>query len=148
MIQELAYLVLITLVPWVELRGSIPYGISTGLNPFVVLIICVAANILLLFPTFLFLDHFFRFVRHWKIVGRVVNRVQKKAVRYVDRWGFLGLMVFVMIPWPGTGAYSGALAAYLLGVPRDKALKAISLGVVIAGVIVTFASIGFKALLL
>lgn len=148
MTSELLHLVLITLVPWIELRGSIPYGIGLGLDPFVVFLVCVFTNILLLFPTFFFLDHFFRFIKHWGLVGRVVSKVQRKASRYVDRWGFLGLTVFVMIPWPGTGAYSGALAAYLLGVPRKKAFKAITAGVFIAGVLVTLASIGFKVLLL
>lgn len=148
MMDELLYLVLLTLVPWIELRGSIPYGIGIELNPVLVFVVCVITNVLLLFPTFFFLDHFFRFVKHWRIVRNMVDRVQKKASRYVDRWGFIGLMIFVMIPWPGTGAYSGALAAYLLGIPRENAFKAISAGVLIAGVLVTVASLGFKVLLL
>lgn len=148
MMFEFLYLILITLVPWIELRGSIPYGISLGLDPLIVFLVCVSTNVLLLFPTFFFLEHFFSFVKHWRIVEKLVNKTQRKASHYVNRWGFLGLVLFVLIPWPGTGAYSGAMAAYLLGIPKKEAFKAITLGVFIAGVLVTLASLGFKALLL
>ncbi|HIB85266.1 MAG TPA: ligand-binding protein SH3, partial [Chromatiaceae bacterium] len=56
---------------------------------------------------------------------------------YIDKYGFWGLMVFVMIPLPVTGAYTGSFAAWIFGVKRRKAFLAVSLGVLIAGVIVT-----------
>ena len=118
MFSEFLQLFFLTLVPWIELRGSIPYGIALGLNPILVLLFCIVVNILLLLPLFFFLDHLFPFIRHWAIIDKIVMRVQTKSEKYVDRWGFVGLALFVGVPLPGSGVYSGALAAYLLGIPK------------------------------
>ena len=148
MFSEFLQLFFLTLVPWIELRGSIPYGIALGLNPILVLLFCIVVNILLLLPLFFFLDHLFPFIRHWAIIDKIVMRVQAKSEKYVDRWGFVGLALFVGVPLPGSGVYSGALAAYLLGIPKKKAFQAIVLGVAIAGVVVFLGSLLIKSTLL
>lgn len=140
MFDNFVYMLFLTLVPWIELRGSIPYGIYAGFDPILVLFSCVLVNILLLFPVFLFLDYVFPLIRNWKIADIVVRRTRKKSQKYVEKWGFLGLAIVVGIPLPGTGAYTGALAAHLFGFERKKAFQAISLGVMMAGIIILFLS--------
>ncbi|MCD4739800.1 small multi-drug export protein [archaeon] len=137
----------LTLVPWIELRGSIPYGITQGFDPLLVFVSCVATNILIMIPTFAFLDHIFPLIKHWKIVDILVKRTQKKSEKYVEKWGFLGLAIMVAIPLPFTGAYTGALAAKLFGYKKRQALSAISVGVIVAGILVLTISLFFKELI-
>lgn len=148
MLDAFLEMLLLTLVPWIELRGSIPYGIAHGLDPFIVFACCVTMNILLLLPLFVFLDHVFPLIQHWKLVDVIVKRTRRKSKKYVERWGFLGLVILVAIPLPGTGAYTGSLAAKLFGFKKAQAFEAISLGVAIAGVIVLLVSLFFREVLL
>jgi uncharacterized membrane protein len=138
------WVLLITCIPWVELRGSIPYAIiKLGLNPLLVLLSTVAVNIAIIYPAFVFLDWFFDLMR--KTPLRVfIDSTQRKARPYVDRYGLLGLALFVAVPLPGTGAYSGSLAAHLFGVKNRRAFLSISLGVAAAGVAVTLISTVFR----
>ncbi len=148
-------LIFITLLPYVELRGSIPVGIlGLGLEPGTVFAICTLVNVLLIPPIFLLLDFAFERVFripwfHRHIRGKVES-VRRSSKRRIERYGLLGLMAFVAIPLPGTGAYTGCLAAYLLDMERGRASGAVALGVVVAGVLVTLASMGvfsaFKSL--
>ena len=135
--SELLYLVFITLLPWIELRGSIPYGIFiAGLDPFLVLAIAVIVNILLGISTFWVLDFVFPFFESKAFVKKRLEKLRSKAKPLVDKYGFFGLMFFVAIPFPGTGAYSGVLVAKILAMNRSKAFLSIALGVLIAGIIV------------
>ncbi len=140
-------LIFLTALPYIELRGGIPLGIGLGMDPLWVFIVCTLANILIIFPIFLFLDlafeRFFRIGWIQRHVADKVESVRRSGKRAVDRYGFPGLAAFVAIPLPGTGAYAGCLAAYLLGMDRRKAEMAIGLGVVGAAIMVTFASLGF-----
>ena len=138
------YVLLITMIPWIELRGSIPAGILLGLNPVTVLIVALAANILVIYPAFIFLDFFFKLMEKIPFMNCIINKTQRKVRPYVDKYGFIGLMLFVGVPLPGTGAYSGALAAHILGVKNKKAFLAIAAGVAIAGVLVTLMATVFK----
>lgn len=148
-------LIFITLLPYIELRGSIPVGIlGLGLEPGTVFAICTAVNVLLIPPIFLLLDFAFERVFripwfHRHIRGKVES-VRRSSKRRIDRYGLLGLMAFVAIPLPGTGAYTGCLAAFLLDMERKTAGAAVALGVVVAGTLVTLASMGvfsaFKSL--
>ena len=71
--------------------------------------------------------------------GRFIERVRRKAHPHILKYGYLGLTLFVAVPLPVTGAYTGTLAAWLFGMERKKAFLALSLGVVMAGIIVTAA---------
>ena len=141
--DKILQLVILTLTPFMELRASIPAGIAMHYNPIAVFGITVAANIFLIYPIFFFLDHIFPHVEHWSISQKILNRTRERSKKYVDKYGMLGLALFVAIPLPGSGAYSGALAAYILNIPRVKAMHSIALGVLIAGLLVTLASVGF-----
>jgi uncharacterized membrane protein len=154
-INPLIALILLTFFPFLELRASIPYGILVlKMNWIVVFFICVASNIILGVMVYFFLDkimHLFLKVRVIaKLYSRYVERVQKKIHKHVERYGEFAVAAFIGVPLPGSGVYSGALAAYLIGLGYRKFIIANIIGVVIAGIIVTALTLsgtGFLAFL-
>lgn len=142
-LDNIIYLIIITILPWIELRGSIPLGIlAYGMDPLLVFAICVIANILLIIPAFIILHFVFEWLSTKKFAARPLQKLHSKSKKYIDKYGFLGLIVFVAIPLPGTGAYAGSFVAHLFDIEKKRAFIAIALGVIIAGIIVTAASIG------
>ncbi|MDQ7849120.1 MAG: small multi-drug export protein [Armatimonadota bacterium] len=143
-LRHLLWLVGVSLVPGVELRGSIPLGVGLGLHPLLVFGITVAANCALIPPWFLTLDLFYdRVLSRWSWFRRLmVERVRLRGGGLVHRYGLVGLALFVGVPLPGTGAYSGVALAWLLGVERRGATLAIVAGVLLAGAAVTLAATG------
>lgn len=137
---------LLSLVPTFESRYTIPLIIAlTDIHPAFVLATCVALNILVVPIVFLGLDLFIpplnrRYGRIRSLLGWFSRR------GYGRRWGLLGLAVFVMVPVPITGAYTGTLIAYLLGMKRGRAALAIAAGVIAAGVLVTLVTLGIISL--
>lgn len=133
---------LVSLVPAVELRGSIPLALAlSDIRPLFVFLICVALNLLVIPLTFKGMDLFAPpLIRRSKRIASIFAWFLRRG--YGRKWGLVGLAVFVGIPLPVTGAYTGTLIAYLLGMKRGQAALAIALGVVIAGVIVTLAALG------
>ena len=142
-------LAVITLVPALELRASIPYGIFAGYFWPYVVSVCVIANIVLGVLVFIFLDRFVHLFLRWRLLARLydyyVARTQRKIQRHVERWGELGVAVFIGIPLPGSGVYTGALAAYVLGMSCRKFIVADIIGVVIAATVVTVACLFFES---
>lgn len=143
--NEILRVILITLLPFLELRASIPYGVfNTDLSLFTIFITAVITNIILAKIIFIFLNKlahlFLRIESVSKIYNRLVLRVQKKVHPYVEKYGVIGLALFIGIPLPGSGVYSGALGAYLLGFSYKDFFKAAIIGVLIAGVLVLLAS--------
>jgi uncharacterized membrane protein len=158
MIRQTFLLALITLVPALELRASIPWGIlgneswgiADGLMPwYVVMLICMAVNIVLgigvfwvLAPIMKWLERF-RWFSRW--IEPIMLRTQRKLHPYVEKYGEIGVGLFIGIPLPGSGVYTGALGAFVLGLDRRKFLVANVIGVVIAGIAVTTLSLLVKA---
>ncbi|MBT4823870.1 small multi-drug export protein [Candidatus Woesearchaeota archaeon] len=142
MLKEILELIGVTLLPGLELRASIPFGIlQTELHWFSVFIICVIVNILLGIVVYFLLDkvvHLF-FFWEWfhRIYHKIVERAQKKVHKYVEKYGTIGLGLFIGIPLPGSGVYTGALGAYVLGFGYKRFIIASTIGVLIAGIIVT-----------
>ncbi len=142
---------LMAMVPVVELRGAIPYGVVAGLSVHTAFILAVLGNLLPI-P---FLVVFTRKVFEWlrtknEGLDRMVCRLEAKADKnkaLVERSEFLGLMLLVAIPLPGTGAWTGALVAAMLDMRLKRAMPAIIVGVLVAGVIVTTVTYGAGALL-
>jgi uncharacterized membrane protein len=135
-------LILITLIPTLELRASIPYGIlRADMNWSAVFVVCTATNIVLGPLVYLFVDKaigsLLRFEWIDRIYARTVTRTQRRIQRSVDRYGWMGVALFIGVPLPGTGSYSGALGAYLLGLGYRKFIVANVIGVLMAGTIVT-----------
>jgi len=139
------YVAAISALPWIELRGGIPVGIfSFHMNPLLALAVAVIGNVAIIYPAFLFLDWFFDRMNKIPFMARMISKTQNAAKPYVDKYGMLGLGVFVAIPLPGTGAYSGALAAHIFGIKGNKAAISIALGVVGAGILVTIVCLFFR----
>ena len=142
MIKEILELIGITLIPGLELRASIPFGIlKTDMHWLMIFLICVVANIILGIIVYFLLDkvvHWF-FCWNWfhKLYHKFVERAQRKIHPLVEKYGILGVAIFVGIPLPGSGVYTGALGAYVLGLGYKKFIFASIIGVLIAGVIVT-----------
>ncbi|MBT3814394.1 small multi-drug export protein [Candidatus Woesearchaeota archaeon] len=144
--SEIINLIWITLLPFLELRASIPYGIfSTNLHWLTVFLICVITNIILAPIIYFLLDNFVHLFIRIKFIDRIyqkiVVRTQRKVHKSVEKYGVLGLALFIGVPLPGSGVYSGALAAYLLGFRKRDFFLAAVIGVLIAGIIVLLVSL-------
>ena len=137
------YIFLISMLPFVELRGSIPYGFFMNLNPVMVFFVAIIGNMVPVPIILLFLEDIEKFLRKWrrieKILDWIFSRTYKKANEKVRRWEYLSLIFFVAIPLPGTGAWTGSLIAYLFKIDIKKAIIMILAGVILAGIIVTAA---------
>lgn len=119
--------VVMTVVPWIELRGAIPWAISAGDRIYLPLILL--ANLAIYWPGYYFLEFMYERFPEGSWVHRKLEGIRVKAHPLVEKYGFLGLAVFVAIPLPGTGAYSGTAAAWLLDMDKRKGFLAVSLGV-------------------
>lgn len=134
-------LVLLAMAPISELRGSIPYGIISGLPIIPVVAVSIFANIIAGIFAYFFLDRivklFFNFGIFRRYYEKFVEKSQKKIKAEVDKYGWIGVAIFIGIPLPMTGAWTGALGSYLIGLDKKKTILAIILGVIIAAMIVT-----------
>lgn len=142
---------IISMLPVVELRGGIPYGVGFGLEPWEAYIAAILGNFLPVPFILLFIEAVFGWMKKrggW--MERLVLKLEAKAdskKESVTRFKALGLMIFVAIPLPGTGAWTGALVARALGIKFKYAAPSIFAGVVIAGIIVTVISYGIKIII-
>ncbi len=142
MLNEILILIAITLLPFLELRASIPYGIlNTDLNWMLVFLVCVATNAVLGPIVYLFLDKilhlFLRVKKIEKLWHKTVEKTQKKIHKYVEKYGWIGIALFIGVPLPGSGVYSGAIGAYFIGLGYKRFIMASIIGVLIAGTAVT-----------
>ena len=122
--------VALTWVPWIELRAAIPLAVQQGEQVYLPLILL--ANLAIFWPGSLFLDVVYHRIPEGSWLHRKLEGIRVKAHPLVEKYGIFGLAVFVAIPLPGTGAYSGTAAAWLLGMDRKKAFLGVSLGVCVA----------------
>lgn len=136
---------LISVLPVVELRGAIPAGIGMGLPPSDAFIIAYLGSLLPVPFLLLLLRPVFKMMARTTTGLKVVNKLKLKAVAHsgrVQRYGWIGLLIFVAIPIPGTGIWSGSLAAVVLDIRFRKAFPAIAIGNLIAGLIIMTISYG------
>ncbi len=131
------------MLPVVELRGAIPLGISLGMSPVEACVISVLGNIAPVVPLMLFLRYVAGWLRRFRQFRRasdwLFNRTRARS-RLVKKYGLIGIVLFVAVPLPSTGAWTAAIAAFLFGIRIRYAFVAISLGTAIAGVVVTYLS--------
>jgi uncharacterized membrane protein len=143
MTREIALTLLATVLPISELRGGIPLGISLGLDPLFTFFIAVIANVLIFFPIFFTLRLFYdKLLSRIPLFNKYLDNLRKRGKPKVEKYGFWGLFLFVAIPLPITGAYTGTILAWLLGMDWRKAFPAIGLGVIVAGVVVLLITLG------
>ena len=149
-VGELVFTVLVSMVPIIELRGGIPFGVALGLNPWVAFLACIIGNIIPVPFIIVYIRRIFGWMRRRlpKLDG-IVDRLEKKAHlkgRKVTKFKYIGLFLFVAIPLPGTGAWTGALAAAFLDMPLRKALPSIFAGVLVAGIAISILTFGVASL--
>ena len=138
--------VILAMAPVSELRGAIPYAITIGdMSWQQAYVICVIANFVPVIPILFLIGPVSEYLRRFRVFDRFFNwlfaRTRRRG-KLIDRFEVIGLILFVAIPLPVTGAWTGALAAFLFGVRRRVALPSIFAGICIAGVIVTLAATG------
>jgi len=143
MLEKVAWVLLATVAPISELRGGIPLGISLGLHPWVTFLIAVIANALIFFPIFFALRLFYdKVLFRIPLFNRYLDGLRKRGKPIVDKYGFWGLFFLVAVPLPFTGAYTGTILAWLIGMDWRKACLAVGLGVVVAGIVVLLITLG------
>ena len=150
-IGKLSFATLVSVIPIVELRGGIPFGHNVlGLDIWPTYLACVAGNFLPAPFIIVYIRRIFQWMRvHMPKLNRIVEKLEAKAHlkgRTVTKYKYLGLFLFVAIPLPGTGAWTGSLVAAFLDMPLRRALPAILLGVMTAGVAISILSFGLGAL--
>mgnify|MGYP006055217983 CR=1 FL=1 len=138
---------LLSMLPIIELRGGIIAGRALGLDPIPTFIICYIGNILPV-PFILWL---IKGIINWmresniNLLRKFVKWLDKKVndkKGQIEKYGFWGLVLFVGIPLPGTGAWTGCLIAAMLDMDKKKSFLAAAIGVVMAGIIMSILSIG------
>lgn len=151
---KLIYAIILTVMPVTELRVGLPLAISYALEKNIsiplIFSFIIFLNVLVIFLIFYFLDHlhvaFMNFKFYKKFFKMYTERVQKKASRFekkYQKYGFIALVLFVAIPLPGTGAWTGSFISWALNLNRKKSIAAISLGVLIAGLFTLLGTFGF-----
>lgn len=142
---QYVYVFLISILPIVELRGAIPVAFALGLDIVPSYIVSVVGNLLPVPFILLFITPFCNFLKRTKALKWFPEWLEKKAAKNeskVTKYKNLGLFLFVAIPLPGTGAWTGALVASFIGYKFKDAFLAITAGVLTAGVIMTALSFG------
>jgi uncharacterized membrane protein len=151
---RLLWAIILTIMPVTELRVGLPvailYAIEQGIPVGLIFCLIVLLNILIIFFIFYFLDHlhhiFLKCNLYKKLFGKYLGKFQKKVDTFEKKYetlGFFALVLFVAVPLPGTGAWTGCLLSWLVGLDRMKSILAISIGVVIAGLFILFGTLGF-----
>ena len=135
---------LLSITPFVELRGSIPYGLVAGVSPPTTLLIAIVANIIVIPAMFIVLEfveaYGHRFPLFKKCVQKYLERLRKQNQQRVKKWGYYALLFFVAVPLPFTGIYSATALAWLFGMQRKKALVVLILGMLLSALSITVLS--------
>lgn len=175
--KDIFWVLFISMVPIIELRGAIPVGATLGLPFYVNYAVAAIGNLLPVPFILLLIPHILNFMERFKIFKPIVKWVRKKAMKNSKKIGkdtapydaniteaessvestdtnekmqrnaFWGLFLFVLLPLPGTGAWTGSLVASLFNFPKLKSFLAIALGVLGCGVIMCLASYGILGFL-
>lgn len=151
MLGKILMTLAVSMIPVIELRVAIPIGVAAGLSPWLAIPVAIIGNLIPVPFIILFIRKVFAWMRR-KLprLDGVVTRLEQRAENKKEtvlRYEFWGLFIFVAIPLPGTGAWTGALIAAMLDMRLKKAMPSIALGVLTAGIIVAFVTYGAGALL-
>ena len=129
---------LLSMLPLIELRGSIPFGILIlNLNPILVYIVSILGNILIGFFLILFLKFLFNLLKRFNVINWYFSYSKNKVKRKISKYGFLGLILFIGIPLPGTGVYTGVLGSFMLSIKIKRIILGIIFGSIISATITT-----------
>ena len=139
------FIFVLSLIPVLELRGGLIAASLLDMNPWTSLLVCLVGNIIVIPIGLYLLEWIFDLLSKSKLLKKGINKWKKKALSKkstIDKYGFFGLTLFVGIPLPGTGAWTGCLLAVLLGMDKKKSFLYILLGVMLAAVIMMIFSFG------
>ncbi len=140
MIEEILIAMLWSVSPFGEAKVGIPYGMMQGGNIYLVFILCFAANLLVFPIMMIFLDNVNHYFLRWNWYKKsaiwVARRAKNGSGKKIRKYGFWGLLFFVMIPLPGTGVYAGSIASYLFGIEKKKAFTANAIGIFLSSLII------------
>ncbi|MCX2680456.1 small multi-drug export protein [Galbibacter sp. EGI 63066] len=140
MIAEILIAALWSISPLGEAKVGIPYAIFNNVNIYISFIVCFLANVLVYPVMTFFLDHLNHSLLKWKFYKKgaikVAQRVKARAGSNITKFGFWGILIFVMLPIPGTGVYAGTIASSLFKMPYQKAFWANTIGIFLSCIIV------------
>lgn len=147
---EFTLTVLVSMIPVVELRGGIPFGVAAGLPVWAAFLAAVIGNLIPVPFIIVYIRRIFQWMRR-RIpkLNSMVDKLERKAHlkgQRVSKYKYLGLMLFVAVPLPGTGAWTGSLAAAFLDMPLRKAIPSVVAGVLIAGMAISILTYGVASL--
>lgn len=136
---------IISLMPILELRGGLLAASLLHVDFVKAVVICVIGNLLPIPVVLLFLEKVLEILAKWSVTKKIVTWLEKKVDskrEQIDKYGYWGLVLFVGIPLPGTGAWTGSLLAVMLGLDKKKSFGCILLGVILAAIIMSIVSYG------
>ncbi len=145
--------ILIAMLPVGELRLSIPIAVfkppyGFGMDPVTALFLSIIGNMIPVIPLLLYLEAVSNYLRRWRtwdiFFTWLFTRTHRKHSAEFEKYGSIGLAVFVGIPLPATGAWTGCAAAFVFGFKSKNALLAIFAGVIMAGIIMTLLTVGIN----
>ena len=126
--------------PFGEAKVGIPYGMLNGVNRYAVFISCFLANVLVFPLMMFFLEKINKYFIKWRFYKKsaifIARRTKSGSGGKIEEYGFLGLVLFVMLPIPGTGVYAGSIAAYLFKIEKQKAFLATTIGIFFSSIII------------
>ncbi|MCI8678496.1 MAG: small multi-drug export protein [Lawsonibacter sp.] len=133
------FTMLVSMIPVIELRGGLPFGVALGLPYYLAFPAAVIGNLIPAPFIIVYIRRIFELLRRYlPSLNGLIDKLEKKAHlkgKKVQKYQYIGLWLFVAIPLPGTGAWTGSLAAAFLGMRLKKAMPAVVLGVLTAGCI-------------
>lgn len=139
---------LCAMIPVIELRGAIPLGAALDLHPMLNYLLAVVGNLVPVPFILLFIRKILDWMESIHCLEKIVRWLRVKAEKgrgKVEKYAVIGLAIFVAIPLPGTGAWTGALVAALMGMRFPKAMISVCAGVLCAGIIMSLVSYGVVA---
>lgn len=144
-IGKIVIIALLSMLPVIELRGGLIAAALLNLDGLLSFIICYIFNLLPIPFILLLINWIFKLFKKNKTLGKIVTKMEEKVDKkkgQIEKYGYWGLFLFVAIPLPGTGAWTGALIAAVLNMNRKKSFATIAVGVLGAGIIMMILSYG------
>jgi uncharacterized membrane protein len=150
-VQVYFWITFLSFLPVSELRGAIPFAVANGVTWYIAFGMAVFFNAMVAPVCWIFLSTlhrlFLKMSWYKNFFARFIERARGKLHGNVERWGWLGVAVFVAIPLPLTGAWTGTLGAWILGLSKRKTMLAVIIGVLCSGTVVTaVVLLGIRAL--
>jgi uncharacterized membrane protein len=140
LLKDLIIAALWSISPLGEAKVGIPYGLLNGVNIYLVLVVCFLANVMVFPIMMFFLNTVNKYLLRWHLYKKgalfIARRAKTGSGDQIRKYGFYGLIFFVMLPVPGTGVYAGSIASYLFKIERKKAFVANTIGIFLSSVII------------